>query len=508
MKINRALISVTDKTGLDQFAKFLERHGVEIFSTGGTLRFLVNSGVAAKSITELTKFPEILDGRVKTLHPGVFAGILARKESAGHMNQIKELGLVLFDLVVVNLYRFEETIYSGAGLKESIENIDIGGPSLIRAAAKNYESCAVVIDPSQYTEIMSEMENSSEISMVTRERLATRAFERIAEYDIAIAQYYRKKFLPESRFSNSLLVSSPMSMKLRYGENPHQMAAFYGKFDEFFEKLHGKELSYNNLVDIDAAQKLIQEFEEPACAIIKHTNPCGMASAGSIFEAYNKALTTDPKSAFGGIVAFNREVDEKLAEILNEIFLEVIIAPSYDDLAIQILKKKKDRRLLKSLKRIQPQLEIKTSCGGFVVQESDSALLDMSALKVVTRRKPTEKEMTDMIFAYKVCKHVKSNAIVFARDRVTLGVGAGQMSRVDSVKIAKTKANESGLSLKDSVAASDAFFPFSDNVEEIASAGASAIIQPGGSVRDGESIEAADRLGIAMVFTGIRHFKH
>jgi phosphoribosylaminoimidazolecarboxamide formyltransferase/IMP cyclohydrolase len=297
-------------------------------------------------------------------------------------------------------------------------------------------------------------------------------------------------------------------MNLRYGENPHQIGVFYGNFEEFFEKLHGKELSYNNLVDIDAAQKLIQEFEEPACAIIKHTNPCGAATAENIFEAYQKALTADPKSAFGGIVAFNREVDDKLAEILNQIFLEVVIAPSYTDSALQILKKKKDRRLLRRVKEIQPHLEIRSSCGGYIVQDSDSALLDSNALKVVTRRHPTDEEMRDMIFAYKVCKHVKSNAIVFARDRVTLGVGAGQMSRVDSVKIAKSKAMEAGLSLQNSVSASDAFFPFADNVEEIASAGATAIIQPGGSVRDAESIEAADKHGVAMVFTGIRHFKH
>ena len=508
MKISRALISVTDKTGLDEFAKFLEKYGVDIFSTGGTLRFLEDRGVRAKSITDLTKFPEILDGRVKTLHPGIFAGILAKKGSAEHLSQMEGLGLVLFDLVVVNLYKFEEAVRSGESLENSIENIDIGGPSLIRAAAKNYESCAVVVDPSQYAPVMSEMENSGEICLRTREQLATRAFERVAEYDIAIAQYYRKEFLPDRKIHNPLFVCANVSMNLRYGENPHQIGVFYGNFEEFFEKLHGKELSYNNLVDIDAAQKLIQEFEEPACAIIKHTNPCGAATSENIFEAYQKALTADPKSAFGGIVAFNREVDDKLAEILNQIFLEVVIAPSYTDSALQILKKKKDRRLLRRVKEIQPHLEIRSSCGGYIVQDSDSALLDSNALKVVTRRHPTDEEMRDMIFAYKVCKHVKSNAIVFARDRVTLGVGAGQMSRVDSVKIAKSKAMEAGLSLQNSVSASDAFFPFADNVEEIASAGATAIIQPGGSVRDAESIEAADKHGVAMVFTGIRHFKH
>ncbi|MGC8596209.1 MAG: bifunctional phosphoribosylaminoimidazolecarboxamide formyltransferase/IMP cyclohydrolase [Candidatus Kryptoniota bacterium] len=508
MKISRALISVTDKTGLDEFAKFLEGYGVEIFSTGGTLRFLVNNGVAARSITELTKFPEILDGRVKTLHPGIFAGILAKKQSAEHLNQMRELSLVLFDLVVVNLYRFEEAVGSGAALSECIENIDIGGPSLIRAAAKNYESCAVVVDPIQYPLVMSEMTNGGTIGIATREELATQAFERIAEYDIAIAQYFRKRFFHEKKLHDPLLVGAGISMNLRYGENPHQTAAFYGNFEEFFEKIHGKELSYNNLVDIDAAQKLIQEFDEPACAIIKHTNPCGAAVADNILEAYQKALKTDSKSAFGGIVAFNREIDEKLAEILNQIFLEVVIAPSYTEAAIQILKKKKDRRFLRSIKRIQPQVEIKTSCGGYVAQESDMTLLDMNKLKIVTRRQPTDEEMIDMIFAYKVCKHVKSNAIVFAKNQLTLGVGAGQMSRVDSVKVARSKATEAGLSLQNSIAASDAFFPFADNVEEIAAAGATAIIQPGGSVRDAESIEAADRHGIAMVFTGIRHFKH
>lgn len=513
MKIKRVLISVTDKTGLVDFASALTKKGAEIFSTGGTLKILREAGVAAKSISDVTKFPEILDGRVKTLHPAIFAGILARKDVPAHVDQLQKLNLSLFDLVVVNLYRFEETVASGANLETVIENIDIGGPSLIRAAAKNYESVAVVVDPSQYNEVISEIETKGELSSNLMRRLAAKAFEKVAEYDVAIANFFEEKFMIESQNlaslpGDSILIAEHKSMGMRYGENPHQTAGFYGNFEIYFQKLHGKELSYNNLVDVDAAQRLIQEFEEPTAVIIKHTNPCGVATGNDVHEAYIKALKTDPKSAFGGIVAVNRKVETDFAELLNQIFLEVLIAPEFSDEALDVLRKKKDRRLILSKKRLPDNIQIRSSCGGFLGQTADDVVLNENDLKAVTNRAPTERELNDLKFAYKVCKHVKSNAIVFVKDEMTLGTGAGQMSRVDSVKIARMKADEAGLDLKGSCVASDAYFPFSDNVEEIAKAGAVAVIQPGGSVRDSESIDAANLLNISMVFTGIRHFKH
>ncbi len=508
MIIRRVLISVTDKTGLAEFAKVLTDLGAEIFSTGGTLKALRESGVPAGSITDVTNFPEILDGRVKTLHPAVFAGILAKRTVPDHIEQIKKLNISLFDMVVVNLYKFEETVASGAGIEAVVENIDIGGPSLIRAAAKNYEGCAVVVDPTQYHEIISELKSHGEIGPNLLSRLAAMAFENVALYDVAIAKYFRNKFVAGEKLRGSFLSAQPKYMDMRYGENPHQSAAFYGDLEKHFSRIHGKELSYNNLVDVDAAQRLVQEFSGPAAVIVKHTNPCGTAEAETVLLAYKKALKTDTKSSFGGIVAVNRGVDSDLAELLNQIFLEVVIAPGFSDEAIKILEKKKDRRLLVSKERLLDDYQFRAACGGVLVQSADAFVFDESNLKVVTRREPSAKDLEDMKFAYTICKHVKSNAIVFAKDGVTLGVGAGQMSRVDSVKIARAKAEEAGLDLKGSVAASDAFFPFSDNVEEIAKAGAVAIIQPGGSVRDSESIEAADKLNISMVFTGMRHFKH
>lgn len=508
MKIKRALISVTDKTGLVDFALALDKNGAEIFSTGGTLRVLQEAGIAAKSVSDVTKFPEILDGRVKTLHPAIFAGILARKKDPAHIEQIKKLNLSLFDLVVVNLYSFEETVSSGASLETIIENIDIGGPSLLRAAAKNYESVAAVVDPSQYAEVASEINTKGEISSDMMRNLAAKAFEKVAEYDVAIANFFKREFLDESQLSNSILISERKTMDMRYGENPHQTAGFFGNLEEYFHKLHGKELSYNNLVDIDAAQRLVQEFGEPTAIIIKHTNPCGAATGNDIQEAYTKALKTDTKSAFGGIVAVNGTVEAEFADLLNQIFLEVLIAPGFSDEGLDLLKKKKDRRLILSRKKLPSDVQVRSSCGGFLGQTADDIVLNENDLKVVTDRTPSERELNDLKFAYKVCKHVKSNAIVFAKDGMTLGAGAGQTSRVDSVKIARMKAEDAGLDLKGSCVASDAYFPFSDNVEEIARAGAVAIIQPGGSVRDSESIEAANRLNISMVFTGIRHFKH
>jgi phosphoribosylaminoimidazolecarboxamide formyltransferase/IMP cyclohydrolase len=491
-----------------EFANVLIKSGAEIFSTGGTLKALQSAGIKAKSISDVTNFPEILDGRVKTLHPAVFAGILARRNVRQHLDQLENLKLSLFDMVVVNLYRFEETVASGAELETIIENIDIGGPSLIRAAAKNYEGCAVVVDPAQYNEVAGELNSDGAVSLELMKKLAAAAFEKVALYDVVIAQFYREKFADGRALGNSVLIGERKSMDMRYGENPHQTAGFYGNFEKYFEKLHGKELSYNNLVDVDAAQRLIQEFDGPAAVIIKHTNPCGVATDHDIHQAYTRALKTDSKSAFGGIVAFNRKVEVPLAEQLNQIFLEVVIAPEFSHDALDLLNKKKDRRIILSKSKLPENILVRSSCGGILAQTADNVILNENDLKVVTNRFPTERELNDMKFAYIVCKHVKSNAIVFAKDGMTLGSGAGQMSRVDSVKIARIKAEEAGLDLKGSVAASDAYFPFADNVEEIAKAGASAIIQPGGSVRDSESIEAADRLNISMVFTGIRHFKH
>jgi len=513
VKIKRVLISVTDKTGLVDFASTLTKSGAEIFSTGGTLKVLREAGISAKSISDVTGFPEILDGRVKTLHPAIFAGILARKNVPAHIEQLKKLNLSLFDLVVVNLYQFEKTVASGADLEDAIENIDIGGPSLIRAAAKNFENTAVVVDPSQYDSVESEVINNGELSAESMRKLAARAFEKVAEYDVAIANFFKEKFLSETRDpvshpGDSFLFAEHKTMEMRYGENPHQAAGFYGNFEKSFQKLHGKELSYNNLVDVDAAQRLLQEFDEPAAVIIKHTNPCGAATGNDIHEAYVKALKTDSKSAFGGIVAVNRKIEIELADLLNQIFLEVILAPGFSDQALEILKRKKDRRLILHRKKLPNDFQIRSSCGGVLVQTADNIVLNENDLKVATNRTPTERELNDLRFAYKVCKHVKSNAIVFVKNGMTLGTGAGQMSRVDSVKIARAKADEAGLDLRGSCVASDAYFPFSDNVDEIAKAGASTIIQPGGSVRDPDSIEAANRLNISMVFTGIRHFKH
>lgn len=508
MKIKRVIISVTDKTGVVEFAKVLTKSGAEIYSTGGTLKALQAGGVNAKSISDVTNFPEILDGRVKTLHPAIFAGILAKRDVKAHQDQLAQLKLSSFDMVVVNLYRFEETVASGAGVEEIVENIDIGGPSLIRAAAKNYEGCAVVVDPSQYPEITAELGKTGEVGMPLLGKLAAAAFEKVALYDVAISKWFNKNFTSEGALGDSLMFADRKTMDMRYGENPHQSAGFYGDFAKYFEKIHGKDLSYNNLVDVDAAQRILQEFKEPAAIIVKHTNPCGTAVSSNIQEAYTRALKTDSKSAFGGIVAVNGKVEAPLARQLNEIFLEVVIAPEYSEEALDILRKKKDRRLVISRSPLPSDILVRSSCGGMLAQTADDNVLNESELKVVTNRKPTEAELADMKFGFVICKHVKSNAVVFVKDRMTLGSGAGQMSRVDSVKLARMKAADAGLSLQGSVAASDAFFPFADNVEEIAAAGATAIIQPGGSVRDAESIEAANKLNISMVFTGIRHFKH
>ncbi|MBA4312167.1 MAG: bifunctional phosphoribosylaminoimidazolecarboxamide formyltransferase/inosine monophosphate cyclohydrolase [Chlorobiaceae bacterium] len=513
VKIKRALISVSDKTGVVDFAKQLRKFNVEIISTGGTLSTLRTAGVDAVSISDVTGFPEILDGRVKTLHPKIHAGLLAVLDNKNHQEQLKELNIAPIDMVVVNLYPFEKTISNAdVTLDEAIEQIDIGGPSMLRAAAKNYKFKTVVSDPSQYKYILDELDkNGGAISSSTRFALAKDVFARTAQYDSIISNYLNglngkeSAALPE-KFSVSLTKKED----LRYGENPHQQAALYGDFDRYFKKIHGKELSYNNIVDIQAAAELLAEFEEPTVVIIKHTNPCGVGSGKTLAEAYEKAFATDQKSAFGGIVAVNRKLDMEATQIIDKIFTEVVIAPEFETGVLDFLMKKKDRRLIHQIKSVknEKQLMIKPVAGGLLVQTADDILLDNPAMKVVTKRSPTVEEKAAMMFGWRVAKHVKSNAIVYSRADRTIGVGAGQMSRFDSSRIAAMKAQEAGLDLKGTAVASDAFFPFADGLLEAVKAGATAVIQPGGSVRDAEVIKAADDNNIAMIFTGLRHFRH
>jgi phosphoribosylaminoimidazolecarboxamide formyltransferase/IMP cyclohydrolase len=516
-KIQRAILSVTDKTGLVEFARKLADMGVELISTGGTAKLLRDSGVGVKDISELTGFPEMLDGRVKTLHPKVHGGILHRRGNPTHCNAVAEHGIHPIDLVVVNLYAFEKTAAKpGVHFEELIENIDIGGPSMIRSAAKNFQDVAVVTSPADYASIAEEMDKSGgELSPATKWRLAQKAFATTAAYDSAIASTLERvsangrfDFHPEAGFPQTLRLSFDKVMDLRYGENPHQKAAMYsdgsGTGVANGQQLQGKELSYNNIVDLQAAWDLAQEFEEPVCAIIKHTNPCGTATGKTLLEAYKKALECDPVSAFGGVIGVNRPIDGAAAEEMAKLFLEVIAGPSFDEGAVSKFASKKNLRLVKIVDASQKWV-LKNVSGGILMQDADVHPLEERDLTVVSKRSPTAEEKQSLLFAWKVCKHVKSNAIVFARDGQTVGVGAGQMSRVDSCKIGAMKAV---LPLKGTVAASDAFFPFPDGVEEIARAGATAIIQPGGSVRDPEVIEAADRMGLAMIFTGTRHFRH
>lgn len=513
VKIKRALISVSDKTGVVDFAKQLRKFNVEIISTGGTLSTLRTAGVDAVSISDVTGFPEILDGRVKTLHPKIHAGLLAVLDNKNHQEQLKELNIAPIDMVVVNLYPFEKTISNAdVTLDEAIEQIDIGGPSMMRAAAKNYKFKTVVSDPSQYKYILDELnKNDGAISSSTRFALAKDVFARTAQYDSIISNYLNGLNGKElAALPVKFSVSLTKKEDLRYGENPHQQAALYGDFDRYFKKIHGKELSYNNIVDIQAAAELLAEFEEPTVVIIKHTNPCGVGSGKTLAEAYEKAFATDQKSAFGGIVAVNRKLDMKAAQIIDKIFTEVVIAPEFETGVLDFLMKKKDRRLIHQIKSIknEKQLIIKPVAGGLLVQTADDILLDNPAMKVVTKRSPTVEEKASMMFGWRVAKHVKSNAIVYSRADRTIGVGAGQMSRFDSSRIAAMKAQEAGLDLKGTAVASDAFFPFADGLLEAVKAGATAVIQPGGSVRDAEVIKAADDNNIAMIFTGLRHFRH
>jgi phosphoribosylaminoimidazolecarboxamide formyltransferase/IMP cyclohydrolase len=513
-RIQRAILSVTDKTGLVEFARKLSALGIELVSTGGTAKLLRDSGIAVKDISDLTGFPEMLDGRVKTLHPKVHGGILHRREDPKHVAAVKEHGIQPVDMVVVNLYAFEKTAAkSGVAFEELIENIDIGGPSMIRSAAKNFQDVAIVTSPTDYDAIAGELEREKgQLSKETKWRLAQKAFATTAAYDSAIASTLERispeNMERESNFPNTLRFSFHKTLDLRYGENPHQKAAMYsdgsGAGVANARQLQGKELSYNNIVDLQAAWDLAQEFDEPVVTIIKHTNPCGTATGKTLAEAYKRALECDPVSAFGGVIGVNRPVDAEAAEEMHKLFLEVIAAPGFDEAAKAKFASKKNLRLVE-VKAADQKWILKNVSGGMLVQDADVRPLQDADLRVVTKRPPTPEEMRALLFAWKVCKHVKSNAIVYAREGQTVGVGAGQMSRVDSAKIGAMKAQ---LPLKGTVVASDAFFPFPDGVEEIAKAGATAVIQPGGSQRDPEVIEAADRLGLAMVFTGVRHFRH
>lgn len=525
-KIRRAIISVTDKTGIVEFAKALSAEGVEIISTGGTAELIKNAGVTVIPISSYTGFPEMLDGRLKTLHPKIHGGILGIRNNPTHQKEMETNGILPIDMVVVNLYAFEDTIAKGCTLEEAIENIDIGGPTMVRAAAKNHNDVAVVVDPADYGNIIKEMrEKKACLSKQTRFALAKKVFQLTAKYDAAISNYLGS--VPDipgvetvRQFPETFTVQYAKVQDLRYGENPHQKAAFYRLTQKGARGLgdakqhQGKELSYNNILDLNAALQIAAEFHEPAAVIIKHNNPCGTAmSKNGILDAYNRAYACDKTSAFGGIVGFNSKVTKDVAEILNKIFLEAVIAPGYDADALEVFSAKKNLRVIETsgavaggYKNCPSDFDIKRVCGGVLLQTLD--IESASDLKAVSKRGPNEKELEDLLFAWNVCKHVKSNAIIFAKDGATVGIGAGQMSRIDSTRIAVLKANDAGLTVKGSVMSSDAFFPFRDNVDLAAEHGITAIIQPGGSIKDEEVIKAADEHGIAMVFTGIRHFRH
>jgi phosphoribosylaminoimidazolecarboxamide formyltransferase/IMP cyclohydrolase len=505
--IRRALLSVTDKTGLVEFARRLSAIGVELISTGGTARLLRESGVPVREVAEVTGFPEMLDGRVKTMHPAITGAILARRDHASHMQSLREHGIQPIDMVVVNLYAFVETAAKpGVTLEEMIENIDIGGPTMIRSAAKNFRDVAVVVSPDEYDAVAAELEARGGLTPETHWRLARAAFRATADYDRAISAALAA-WGASAAMPAVLDIHSDKLMDLRYGENPHQQAALYARPGIGIagaRQLQGKELSYNNLVDLDAAWQLVCEFERPAAAIIKHTNPCGCAEQETLAGSYRKAFECDPVSAFGGVLAFNRPLDHATAQEIAKTFIEAIVAPGYEPEAIAALAAKKNLRLLEAGDST-PALVIRSISGGYLAQTPDVHRLERGAVEVKTKRAPTADEWNAMEFAWKVAKHVKSNAIVYARPGQTLGVGAGQMSRVDSVRIGAAKAV---LPLEGAAVGSDAFFPFPDGLEEAARHGATAFIQPGGSVRDQEVIDAADRLGVTMVFTGIRHFRH
>jgi phosphoribosylaminoimidazolecarboxamide formyltransferase/IMP cyclohydrolase len=517
-KLRRALLSVSDKSGIVELARALQLLGVELVSTGGTAKLLQKEGVPVTDVSSYTGFPEMLDGRVKTLHPKIHAGLLARRDDPAHLAALQSSGIGTIDLVVVNLYPFQAAVADpDCRFEDAIENIDIGGPAMLRSAAKNHAAVAVVVDPADYGRVLSEIRSGGEVCAQTRFELAAKVFAHTAAYDGAIANYLSSLDASRRRgeYPGALTLQFSKLEDLRYGENPHQSAAFYR--DERpapggiagYRQLQGKELSYNNIADADAAWECVKSFADPACVVVKHANPCGAAIAGTIAEAYAKAFKTDPVSAFGGILAFNRALDAGTAAALGAQFAEVVIAPRVEPEAQKIFSRKGNLRVLEVPMAHGAQAhDYKRVGGGLLVQASDSQPLDPNGFKVVTRRAPSEAQRADLLFAWCVAKYVKSNAIVFCRDGMTLGVGAGQMSRIDSVRIAAMKASSAGLALAGSAVASDAFFPFRDGLDALAETGAAAVIQPGGSVRDAEVIAAADEHGIAMIFTGVRHFRH
>ena len=513
IKIRRALLSVSDKTGIIELAKFLQKENVEIISTGGTLRHLKENNIEVTDIASFTGSPEMMGGRVKTLHPKVHAGILSRRIE--DENEIEKNSIEEIDLIVVNLYPFEKTISKQSSLEDAIENIDIGGPAMTRAAAKNFYHVAVISSPNDYENFKNEFVKNKEISYETRLMLSKKAFSLITLYDLAISDYLET--LSQNDLPNSIFGKFSKTDELRYGENPHQKAAFY--LDNNKEssgissavQMQGKELSYNNISDTDAAIECVSNFSEPTCVIVKHANPCGVASSENILDAYKKAFACDPNSAFGGIIAFNRELDEKTSNFLRDNqFIEVLAAPKFTNGALKSFQDKKNVRLLeiKNLKKSDSGMQFHSVNSGLLLQSIDTGEIDVNDLKTVSKRIPNQDELTNSLFAWKVCKYVKSNAIVYAFNNQTLGIGAGQMSRIDSAEIAVRKANKAGFNLKDSCMASDAFFPFRDSIDEAAKNGISCVIQPGGSIRDEEVISAADEANMIMIFTGMRHFRH
>lgn len=513
--IKRALISVSDKTGIVELSKELEKADVEIISTGGTAKTLSEAGVKVINVSDITGFPECLDGRVKTLHPKVHGGLLAIRNNPEHMKQIKDLGIEPIDMVIINLYPFKQTILKGhIELEEAIENIDIGGPTMLRAAAKNYQDVVVIVDPADYGKVLDELKSSKDISIKTKFKLAYKVFEHTSHYDTLIAKYLRDK-LGEEFFPENLSLTFEKVQEMRYGENPHQKAVFYKEIGANIgcvtaaKQLHGKELSYNNINDTNGALELLKEFDEPTVVAVKHANPCGVASSDNIFEAYVKTYESDPVSIFGGVIAVNREIDEKTAEEINKIFVEIVIAPSFTDQALKILTQKKNIRVLQldniSAKLPAGSYDMKKVAGGLLVQSYNNELVNLEDIKYVTEKKPTKEQMEDLIFAMKVVKHTKSNGIALAKDKQSLGVGPGQTNRIMAAKIA---IEYGGERTKGAVLSSDAYFPFPDCVEAAAAAGITAIIQPGGSLNDQKSIDECNKYGIAMVFTGMRHFKH
>jgi phosphoribosylaminoimidazolecarboxamide formyltransferase / IMP cyclohydrolase len=529
VNVRRALISVSDKTGVVEFSRALAALGVQILSTGGTAKLLAQEGIPVTEVSAHTGFPEMLDGRVKTLHPKIHGGLLARRDLPEHMAALKEHGIAAIDLLAVNLYPFVATVMKpGCTLEEAIENIDIGGPAMVRSAAKNWKDVAVLTDASQYAGVIEELKRDGKVGEATRFSLAVAAFNRISNYDAAISDYL-SSVQPDGARSEFPAQSNGRFVKLqdlRYGENPHQKAAFYRDLYPapgslvMGRQLQGKELSYNNIADADAAWECVKSFDGPACVIVKHANPCGAAVAGNAAEAYAKAFQTDPTSAYGGIIAFNSPVDGAAANLVSKQFVEVLIAPSYSKEALEVFAAKANTRVLEipldGVKRGSNAAwdqgrnlhDVKRVGSGLLIQSADNREVARSELKIVSKRQPTAAQLDDLNFAWKVAKYVKSNAIVFCRDGATVGVGAGQMSRIDSARIAAIKAQNAGLAMAGSVVASDAFFPFRDGLDAVIDAGAVAVIQPGGSVRDDEVIAAADERGIAMVFTGVRHFRH